>query len=218
MASSCLCVALFFPIVAHHERGFSAFFPSDQSGLFSVTIIVFIVGGNNKMLCNPIVENTLMIAQMSNDLINMLNGTHGGTPPAAPPLLPYQSSVSVWVNVIWSTSLTFSLASTFFGIFLRRWAIRYLLHNLHSIDPRVFRHRRPEGREKSDTLPPIAFVSLIHLFLPLSVFLFFFGLMIFLVHIGVSRSLVVVSSLVIAGLLCVFLIIHICNILFNESS
>ena len=217
MASSYLCVTLFFPIVPHHERGFPSYFSPNQSGLFSVTIIVFIVGGNNKMLCNPIVENTLLIAQMSNDLISMLNGTHDGTPPASPSLVPFNSSVTVWVNVIWSTSLTFSLASTFFGIFLRRWAIRYLLHNLHPIDPRIIRHRRLKSSEKSDTLPPIAFVSLMHLFLPLSVFLFFFGLMMFLVQIGVSRSLVVASSLIIAGILYVSLIIPKCNISSDES-
>jgi hypothetical protein len=158
------------------------------------------------MLCNPIMENALLIAQMSNDLIGMLNGTGDGTPPATPSLVPYRPNVANWINVIWSTSLTFSLASTFFGIFLRRWAYRYLLHNLRPIDNRIHRHRRSKGSEKLDTLRPLALVSLIHLFLPLSVFLFFFGLMIFLVHIGVSPSLVVASSLVIAGVLYVSLI------------
>jgi hypothetical protein len=176
-----------------------------QSGLFSVTIIVFIIGGNNKMLCNPIMENALLITQMSNDLISMLNGTRNGAPPATPSLVPYRPNVANWINVIWSTSLTFSLASTFFGIFLRRWAYRYLLNNLRPIDHRIHRHRLKRS-EKLDTLRPLALVSLIHLFLPLSVFLFFFGLMIFLVHIGVSPTLVIVSSLVIAGLLYVSLI------------
>lgn len=170
------------------------------------------------MLCNPIVENALLIAQMSNDLISMLNGTHdGGTPPATPSLLPYPPSVSIWINSIWSISLTFSLSCTFVGIFLRRWAFRYLLHNLHPIDPRILRHPRLKGSEKPDRLRPLALVSLIHLFLPLSVFLFFFGLMIFLVHIGVSPSLVVASSIVISGLLYVSLIFKF-NISLDESS
>jgi hypothetical protein len=169
-------------------------------------MIVFIVGGNNKMLCNPIAENAQLIAQMSNDLVSMLNGTHDGARPATPSLVPYRPGVSVWINLVWSTSLTFSLASTFFGVFLRRWAYRYLLHNLRRIDPRIshhHRHRRSKGDEKLDTVRPLALVTLIHLFLPLSVFLFFFGLMIFLVHIGVSPGLVTVSSLVVAGLLYV---------------
>lgn len=68
-----------------------------------------------------------------------------------------------------------------------------------------------------DTLQPLALVSLIRLFLPLSVFLFFIGLMIFLVHIGVSPTLVVVSSFVIAGMLCVSLILK-CKISLDESS
>ena len=38
--------------------------------------MVFIIGGSDKMRCNPIAENALWIAQMSNDLISMLNGTH----------------------------------------------------------------------------------------------------------------------------------------------
>jgi Family of unknown function (DUF6535) len=169
------------------------------------------------MLCNPIMENALLIAQMSNDLIGMLNGTGDGTPPATPSLVPYRPNVANWINVIWSTSLTFSLASTFFGIFLRRWAYRYLLHNLRPIDRRIRRHHRFKGSERMDTLQPLALVSLIRLFLPLSVFLFFIGLMIFLVHIGVSPTLVVVSSFVIAGMLCVSLILK-RKISLDESS
>lgn len=172
------------------------------------------------MLCSPIAENAQLIAQMSNDLISMLNGTHDGVaPPATPSLVPYRPSVSIWINLLWSTSLTFSLASTFFGIFLRRWAYRYLLHNLRRIDHRIFRHHRLKGGEKPDRLRPLALLTLIHLFVPLSVFLFFFGLMIFLVHIGVSPGLVTISSLVIAGLLYAFFFLILrCKISPDESS
>jgi Family of unknown function (DUF6535) len=86
------------------------------------------------MRCNPIAENALWTAQMSNDLISMLDGTHEGTPPATattPSFVPYRPNVSLWVNDIWTTSLTFSLASTFFEIIVRHWAVRYLFNNLH---------------------------------------------------------------------------------------
>jgi hypothetical protein len=183
-------------------------------------IIVFIIGGNDKMRCNPIAENALWMAQMSNDLINsMLDGTHEGTPPATavtPSFVPYRPNVSLWINVIWTTSLTFSLASTFFGIIVRRWAVRYLFNNLHRIDTRIPRHIRSQASEDVDTSRPLALDTLIRLFLPLSVALFFLGLVIFMVHIGISPALVFVSSLVLGWLLYVFLTLT-CEISLDES-
>jgi hypothetical protein len=90
---------------------------------------------------------------------------------------------------------------------------------LRRIDHRIFRHHRLKGGEKPDRLRPLALVTLIRLFVPLSVFLFFFGLMIFLVHIGVSPGLVTISSLVIAGLLYAFFFLILrCKISPDESS
>jgi hypothetical protein len=195
-------------------------FPATQSGLFSATTMVFMAGGNHKMLCGPIAANALLIAQMSYDLINMLNGTHDDTvaaaqlPKSPPSPASYQPGVSTWVNTVWSISLAFSLACTFFGVSLKRWASRYLLllQDSPQIDPRIPRSRPRPRRHRSqvaeepdpDTFGPSMIVALMHLFLPLSVFLFYFGLMLFLIGIGVSPSLVVVSSLVIAGVLYVF--------------
>ncbi len=144
----------------------------NQSGLFSVMIIVFIIGGNDRMLCNPIAEN--------------------------------------------ATSLTFSLASTIFGVIVRRWATRYLFGGLHRIDTRIPRHIRLQASEDIDTSRPVQLDALIHLFLPLSVTLFFVGLMIFMLHIGISSSLVLVSSLVLGWLLYVFLILT-CGTSLDES-
>jgi hypothetical protein len=173
---------------------------------------VFIIGGNDKMRCNPIAENAQWLAQMSNDLISILNGTHEGTPPATattpPSFVPYRPNVSLCINVIWTTSLTFSLASTFFGIIVRRWAVRYLFNKLHRIDTRIPRHIRSQASEDVDTSLPLSLVTLIRLFLPLSVALFFLGLVIFMIHIGISPALVFVSSLVLAWLLYVFLFSH----------
>ena len=172
------------------------------------------------MRCNPIAENALWIAQMSNDLISMLNGTHDCTPPStttAPSfVVPYRPSVPLWINVIWTTSLTFSIASAFFGMIVRRWAVRYLFNNLHRVDTRIPRHTRLQASEDVHSSRPLALVTLIRLFLPLSVALFFLGLAIFMVHIGISPALVSVSSLVLTWLLYVFLILT-CEISLNGS-
>jgi hypothetical protein len=180
-------------------------------------IIVFIIGGNDKMRCNPIEEYAQWVAQMSNEIIGMLNGTLEGTPPATattPSFVPYRPNVSLCINVIWTTSLTFSLASTFFGIIIRRWAVRYLFNNLHRIDPRIPRHIRLQAGEDIDTSRPLTLDTLIRLFLPLSVALFFLGLLIFMLHIGISPALVFVSSLVLVWMLYVsFLFSHVRSLL-----
>ncbi|KAI0003204.1 hypothetical protein BJV74DRAFT_516337 [Russula compacta] len=173
------------------------------SGLYSATVMVFIVGGNNKMLCTPIAANAHLIAQMSYDLINMLseNGTYNDIQLATSqsPTL-YRPSVSILINVIWSTSLALSLFCTIFGIYLRRWAIRYLLHHTPHMDPRIPRHRRLQPIDRLDKFRPSALVALMRLFLALSIFLFYFGFVLFLIQIGVSPVLVFLSSLMIAGL------------------
>lgn len=182
-------------------------------------IIVFIIGGNEKMQCNTIAENVLWMAETSNGLISMLNGTHHeGTlaPPAmatatatatTSSFVPYRPKVSLLINVIWTTSLTFSLASTVFGIMVRRWAVRYLVNNLHRPIHTRIRHIQSRARKHVDMSPPLALVSRIHLFLPLSVALFYLGLVIFMVHIGISFTLVFVSSFVFTWVMYVFLIL-----------
>ena len=181
-----------------------------QSGLFSATIMVFIAGGNSKMLCSPIAANALIVAQMSYDLMGMLNGTYGGStrPPPPPSPMSYRPSVSIWINIIWSFSLTFSLICAFFGWSLRRWAFRYRLHNSPRVDPRDprVRHRRLQAINGLETFRPSAMVALLYILLPLSVFLFYFGLILFLIHTDPTPGMALISSLVIAGLLYVFLL------------
>lgn len=88
----------------------------------------------------------------------------------------------------------------------------------HRIDTRIPRHIRSQAGEDVDTslARPLALDTLIRLFLPLSVALFFLGLVIFMVHIGISPALVFVASLVLAWLLYVSLILT-CEISLDES-
>jgi Family of unknown function (DUF6535) len=157
------------------------------------------------MLCGPLVVNALLIAQMSHDLISMLNGTHTGEQSAPPPLpMSYRPDVSIWINVLWSSSLMFGLVCTFFGIRLRRWAYHYLLltspHHGHHVPLR----RRPSATDRLAMPRPLALLGLLQVFLPLSILLFYFGLMLFLIHIGISPGLLSASSLVLFGILYVF--------------
>jgi hypothetical protein len=86
----------------------------------------------------------------------------------------------------------------------------------HRIDTRIPRHIRSQAGEDVDTSRPLALNTLIRLFLLLSVALFFLGLVIFMVHIGISPALVFVSSLMLAWLLHVSLILT-CEISLDES-
>ena len=146
-----------------------------------------------------------MVAQMSYDLMDIFNpnGADNDTQPAIPQIPPppmsFQPGVLIWVNVIWSISLTLSFICTFFGWCLRRWAFRYYFYN----SPRIDSRDRSQTIEGPDASRPSAMVALLHLFLPLSVFLFYFGLVVFLIHIDVTLGLAFASLLVTAGLLYV---------------
>jgi Family of unknown function (DUF6535) len=177
-----------------------------KSGLFSLTVLVFIVGGNNNMLCSPLAANAHLLAQMSRDVIDMLHiGAQVTTPPSP---MSYQPNVSIWINVLWSLSLMFGLVCTFFGIRLRRWAYHYLLISPRH-DPHVPLRHRPSDTDEPASSRPSVMLGLLQIYLPLSIFLFYLGLVLFLVHVGISPGLLFVSSLVLVGTLYEFLFINV---------
>jgi Family of unknown function (DUF6535) len=169
-------------------------------------IMVFIAEGNGKMFCSPIAANALIIAQMSYDLMGVLNGTHNATQQASlqvpPPPILYRPNVSIWINVIWTISLAFSITCTFLGWSLRRWAFRYLLHASPHIDSRD--PRQLQAIEELEAFRPSTMIALVHFLLPLSVFLFYVGAILFMIHTDVSTGLAFVSILVIVGIPYVF--------------
>lgn len=139
------------------------------------------------------------------DILN-LNGTDNGTQPAVLPPSPmsesFRPSVSIWINVIWPINLTLGLMCTFFGWCLSRLlSLQLTSHRFaRSTSLSITGHR---GTRRVPAVSASAMVALLRFFLPLSVFLSYFGLIVFLIHIDVTTGLAFVSLLVVAGFLYV---------------
>ncbi|KAI0263797.1 hypothetical protein BC834DRAFT_971158 [Gloeopeniophorella convolvens] len=170
------------------------------SGLFSATVVVFVVGGNSRLRCNPVDATTLFFAHMSRQLFNMLNGTEvdvSSIPLAPPPLR--QTGVSVWINILWLSSMLLSLICTLFVMRLKYWARCYLYLRRHRT--RFPDQYRAYADDELGVFRPSVMASLLPVLLTISVFLFFSGLTIFLVHIDRSGALVLISTLAVVLLL-----------------
>ena len=143
--------------------------------------------------------DAISIAQMSHNLITMLNGTEIGAKLEPPPLpMSYQTDPSIWINVLWSLSFTCGLTCTFFGIRLRRWAYHYLLTTSSHHAP--LRHRL-SAADGLVTPRPSTMLGLLQVFFPMSVIFFYFGHLLFLIQVGVSPGLLFGSSLVLSGIM-----------------
>ena len=112
--------------------------------------------------------------------------------PASPP--PFSPpNYAVWVNGLWFMSLVISLTCALLATFLQQWARRYLkvTHSRSSPDKRArIRAFFAEGIEKC--LLPFA-VEILPTLLHISLFLFFAGLVVFLLNVNLTIFKLVLS-------------------------
>ena len=129
------------------------------------------------------------------------NGTAAPGGPPVPP--PFQTAASaVRVNAYWFSSLVISLAAALITILAKQW-VNYLLAGLSSIPQPGARHRqfRISGMHKW-RLPAV--ISILPIFLHVSLLLFFAGLVEFIwaldvVVAGITATLVILTSIVYLG-------------------
>ncbi|KAI0260438.1 hypothetical protein BC834DRAFT_545285 [Gloeopeniophorella convolvens] len=180
------------------------------TGLFSATVAAFIIESYKNLQPDPEDTTTLLLAQMSQQLAGLSNGTHVpaissaafGQTPFHPP------SSAIRVNILWLTSLLLSLACALLATLLQQWARRYLqlTQSNYALHKRArVRAFFAEGVHRFQFETAVeALPALLHL----SVALFFAGLIIFLFDINHTVSYVVVSCIALtasAYFLCSFI-------------
>ncbi|KAH9173287.1 hypothetical protein EDB89DRAFT_717199 [Lactarius sanguifluus] len=153
------------------------------TGLFSATVASFIIESYKQLSPDSSVTTNTLLTQISQQLAN----TSNGTPLAGVTAQPFKPTASaVRVNVMWFLSLVLSLTCALSATLMQQWARRYLQLAQHRGAP----HKRARLRAYifdgiqgfGMTRAIEAMPALLHL----SVFLFFAGLVDFLIPINTT--------------------------------
>ncbi|KAF8266731.1 hypothetical protein EI94DRAFT_1584058, partial [Lactarius quietus] len=151
-----------------------------QTGLFSATVASFIIESYQNLSPNSSDTTNALLAQISQQLVNISNGTPLTTV-VAQSSQPFQPSASaVRVNVYWFLSLILSLTCALSATLMQQWARRYrelaqrrgAIHRRGRMRAYIFDGINRFGMTRAVATMP----TLLHI----SVFLFFAGLVEFL--------------------------------------
>lgn len=156
------------------------------TGLFSATVAAFIIESYKKLSPDSTDLTNALLTQISQQLVNISNGTPltSVVAQSSPPFQPTASTVRV--NVMWFLSLVLSLTCALSATLMQQWARRYLQLAQRRGAPhkrarmRAYIFEGIKGFEMTraiETMP-----TLLHL----SVFLFFAGLVDFLIPINAT--------------------------------
>ena len=186
-----------------------------KTGLFSATVAAFIIESYQNLSPNSSDTTNALLAQISQQLVNVSNGTPL-TNVAAQRSQPFTPTASaVRVNVLWFLSLTLSLSCALSATLIQQWARRYR----EFAQRRGAFHRRGRMRayifDGVDRFGMARAVATMPTLLHISVFLFFAGLVEFLfpVHSAVACATlgcIVVFALAYANLTILPNIYHSC--------
>lgn len=173
------------------------------TGLFAAALATFVVDSYKSLLPDSAGNAVVILAQISQQLDGLSNGTHVPIASLSPPSGARQSSPpasAVWVNSLWFLSLVISLFCALLATLQQRWARRYL----GMTQPHVAIHKRAhirsffaEGVSRFNLHVAIeALPTLLHI----SVFLFLAGLVISLFTIHHTVAYITLSATVVCFL------------------
>lgn len=164
-------------------------------------------------------DTTLFVlSQISQQLAGLANGTHVSAVDQAAVLSgqPFSPSASAfWVNALWFASLVTSLTCALLATLLHQWARRYLHRTQRRYSPHARARIRAFFAEGADKFRLSTVVEFLPALLHLSVFLFFAGLVVFLIDVNRSIGFGILALVVICGLS--YTVFTIIPILFHDS-
>ncbi|KAJ7657221.1 hypothetical protein DFH06DRAFT_1473216 [Mycena polygramma] len=177
-----------------YDRGLVESWKSDMegmlifAGLFSASLTAFLIESYKTLNTDSGETTALLLAQISQQLAASANGTAFHIPPPVPFTPPTSSLIC---NILWFISLGLSLTCALIATLLEQWA-RDFLHRADMRSAPVVRARVFSflyyglKRFKMHTV-----VEIIPLLLHASLFLFFVGLVVFLLPVNIVLTVVV---------------------------
>ena len=170
-----------------------------QTGLFSATVAAFIIESYKQLQPDSGDTTVLLLAQISQQLAALSNGTSISIPSTLPNQSFRPSGSAVRVNALWFLSLTLSLTCALLATLMQQWVRRYLQVSQRWDAPYKRARIRTffaEGVERFGL--PYA-VEALPALLHASVFLFFAGLIDFLLNINHKVAITLLSAVAVGG-------------------
>ncbi|KAI0789537.1 hypothetical protein C8Q75DRAFT_793368 [Abortiporus biennis] len=174
------------------------------AGLFSAVVTTFVVDSYKALQPDPNATTNLLLLQISNQLgsLTVSNGFINSTSSTAsiPNILAAvaPSSLATNVNVLWITSLIFSLATAAVAIVIRQWLREYLI--LATGTPRQLARIRQYRYDMLDQWAVPSIIAILPILLQVSLALFLVGLLsqLWSLNVAVAATATVFTSFTLA--------------------
>ncbi|KAI9439503.1 hypothetical protein H4582DRAFT_1797974, partial [Lactarius indigo] len=164
------------------------------TGLFSATVAAFIIESYKQLQPNSSDTTVLLLAQISQQLAALSNGTFITIPSTLPSQTFRPSASAVRVNTLWFLSLTLSLTCALLATLMQQWVRRYLQVSQRWYGPYKRARIRTFFAEGVERFGLPRAVEALPALLRASVFLFFAGLVDFLVNINHRVAIALISA------------------------
>jgi len=182
-----------------------------QAGLFSAALTAFIIDSKQSLKVSPadqmvyyLQQNVAILDQISHQISSVVPQVSipSTPPPPFPAFKPLASDIRV--NVFWFMALIFSPSAALLAILVQQWVRDYMHVFQRYSDPlksarlRQYLHEGSEGwymPVMAEAVPGLLHVSL---------FLFFAGLVDFILNINTTVGITTAIPIGISGLLCIF--------------
>jgi Family of unknown function (DUF6535) len=170
-----------------------------QTGLFSATVAAFIIESYKQLQSNSSDTTVLLLTQISQQLAALASGTQITIPSGLPgqPFRPTASAVRV--NTLWFLSLALSLTCALLATLMQQWVRRYLQASQPWYAPYKRARIRTFFAEGVDRFGLPRAVEALPALLHASVFLFFAGLVDFLLNINHTVAFSLLSAVAVAA-------------------
>ncbi|KAF9003473.1 hypothetical protein BDZ89DRAFT_1240423 [Hymenopellis radicata] len=148
------------------------------AGLFSSVLTTFVAQTSQNLQPDRATESTLLLREITSLQRGQINGTSiDSIPSTSADFTP--SSLDIWVNGLWFTSLTLSLVAALLAVLMKQWIRHYTsLVSGTAQERSLIRQYRFMGLQKWH-VPTL--IGLLPVLLHLSLAIFFAGLTLFLV-------------------------------------
>ncbi|KAH9992211.1 hypothetical protein BJV74DRAFT_726936, partial [Russula compacta] len=154
------------------------------TGLFSATVAAFIIESYQQLQPSSSDTTVLLLAQISQQLAALSSGTPFSIPPGLPGQNFRASASAIRVNILWFLSLVLSLMCALLATLMQQWVRQYLQVSQRWAVPYKRARIRTFFAEGVERFGLPRAVEALPALLHISVFLFFAGLVDFLMNIN----------------------------------
>ncbi|KAI0041610.1 hypothetical protein FA95DRAFT_1526309, partial [Auriscalpium vulgare] len=180
------------------------------SGLFSATVSAFIIESYKKLSADSGDATVALLTQLVNQGATTPNGTHANPVPVFKP-----SASAIRVNAMWFLSLLLTLTCALIAILVQQWARNYVQVSQKQKTP----HKRARIRAflfmGVETFHMSGAVETLPTILHASVFLFFVGLVDFMLSINKTVAYIMIGSIIMS--MVVYLLSTLSPLVFPNS-